>query len=434
MRILFLNPVGILGGAERALVDLLACLRTQEPALSLHLIAGTDGPLVETARGLGVEARVLALPDRLSALGDSGLREQGRAGLFRFAREVAPTPLLLARYGLDLRRAVRDAVPDLLHSNGIKTHLLSAATTGLPIPRVWHVHDFLGERPLVRRALSGLHHLASAAIANSQAVGNDARTVLRNVPVHVVPNGVDVERFSPAVGDSARTVLGNSVPTGEERSSPDMGDGAWLDALAGLPPAPPGTLRVGLVATYARWKGHDVFLEAAALLTRQAPSLPVRFYLVGAPLYRTAGSQFTDAELRERVERHGLTGRVGFVPFQPEPARVYRALDVFVHASTRREPFGLTIAEALACGRAAVISKSSGAAEALRDGEDVLAIEPGDANTLAAALRRLLEDAALRDTLGRAARHTAVRRFSRERYARDILQVYRSLVSARGHS
>ncbi|NPC72105.1 glycosyltransferase family 4 protein [Corallococcus exiguus] len=411
MRILFLNPVGILGGAERALVDLLACLRTQDPSLSLHLIAGTDGPLVETARRLGVEARVLALPDRLSALGDSGLREQGRAGLFRFAREIAPTPLLLTRYGLDLRRAVRDAAPDLLHSNGIKTHLLSAATTGLPVPRVWHVHDFLGERPLVRRALSGLHPLASAAIANSQAVGDDARTVLGKVPVHVVPNGVDVERFSPAEGD-----------------------GAHLDALAGLPSAPPGTLRVGLVATYARWKGHDIFLEAAALLTRQAPALPVRFYLVGAPLYRTAGSQFTDAELREQVERHGLTGRVGFVPFQPEPARVYRALDVFVHASTRREPFGLTIAEALACGRAAVISKSSGAAEALRDGEDVLAIEPGDANTLAAALRRLLEDEALRDTLARAARHTAVRRFSRERYARDILAVYRSLVPARGHS
>lgn len=411
MRILFLNPVGILGGAERALVDLLACLRTLEPGLSLHLLAGTDGPLVETARGLGVEARVLALPDRLSALGDSGLREQGGAALWRFTRELAPTPLLLGRYGLDLRRAVRDAAPDLLHSNGIKTHLLSAATVGLAAPRVWHVHDFLGERPLVRRALSGLHPLASAAIANSHAVGDDARAVLRNVPVHVVPNGVDVERFSPAPGD-----------------------GANLDTLAALPPAPPGTLRVGLVATYARWKGHDVFLEAAARLTREAPALPVRFYLVGAPLYRTAGSQFTEAELREQVERHGLTGRVGLVPFQPEPARVYRALDVFVHASTRREPFGLTIAEALACGRAAVVSQSSGAAEALRDGADVLAIEPGNANTLAKALRRLLEDTALRDALARAARDTAVRRFSRERYARDILAVYRSLVPARGHS
>jgi glycosyltransferase involved in cell wall biosynthesis len=409
VRILFLNPVGILGGAERALVDLLACLRTLAPALSLHLIAGTDGPLLEIARGLGVEARVLALPDRLSALGDSGLREQGLAGRWRFAREFAPAPLLAARYTLELRRAVRDVAPALIHSNGIKTHLLSAATTGLSIPRVWHVHDFLGERPLVRRALSGVGFLASAAIANSRAVGDDTRAVLTNVPVHVVPNGVDVERFAPGPGD-----------------------GAHLDALASLPAAPPGTLRVGLVATYARWKGHDVFLEAASRVMRQAPAASVRFYIVGAPLYRTAGSQFSAEELRERVEHLGLAGRVGFVPFQSDPASVYRALDVFVHASTRREPFGLTIAEALACGRPAIISSLSGAAESLRDGEDVLTLEPGNADTLAAALRRLLEDEAMRVTLSRAARHAAEHHFSRERYARDILAVYRSLVPARG--
>lgn len=414
MRIVFLNPVGILGGAERALVDLLACLRTLDPTLSLHLITGTDGPLVEQARGLGVQAQALPLPERLSALGDSGLRNQGLAGAWRFARDVAPTPLLLARHGIALRRAVRDVAPDLLHSNGIKTHLLSAATAGLAIPRVWHVHDFLGERPLVRHALAGLRPLASAAIANSRAVGDDARTVLGSVPVHVVPNGVDVERFSPGPGN-----------------------GAHMDVLAGLPPAPPGTLRVGLVATYARWKGHDVFLEAAALLTRQVPGLPVRFYLVGAPLYRTADSQLTATQLREQVERHGLTGRVGLVPFQAEPAGIYRALDVFVHASTRREPFGLTIAEALACGRAAVIAKDSGAAEALQDGEDALAIASGEPHTLAAALRRLLEDEALRTNLARAARHTAVRCFSRERYARNILAVYRQLVPSgvsQGHS
>ncbi len=55
--------------------------------------------------------------------------------------------------------------------------------------------------------------------------------MLGGVPVHVVDNGVDVARFSPGPAEGAR-----------------------LDALAGLPPAHEGTLRVGLVATYARWK------------------------------------------------------------------------------------------------------------------------------------------------------------------------------------
>lgn len=404
MRILFLNPVGVLGGAERALLDLLACLRRHEPGLSLFLLAGTAGPLLEEAQALGVDARLLPLPEPLSALGDSGLRGRGPAALWSFARGVAPTPRLLAGYLRALRREVRALRPQLIHSNGIKTHLLSPATVGLPVARVWHIHDFIGERPLVRRGLGALRPLATAAIANSRAVGDDAREVLGGVPVQVVYNGVDVERFAPGPGAGAR-----------------------LDGLAGLPPAPEGTLRVGLVATYARWKGHEVFLQAAARLGHECPTLPVRFYLVGAPLYRTPDSQYSEAELRGLVERLGLGGRVGLVPFQQEPAAVYRALDVFVHASTRREPFGLTIAEAMACGRPAILSRASGAAEQLTDGVDALTVPSGEVEALAAALRRLAEDAGLRERLGQAARRTAVERFSRERYAREVLEVYRSL-------
>lgn len=409
MRILFLNPVGVPGGAERALLDLLACLRRLEPTLSLHLLAGTEGALLEEARELGVDARLLPLPEPLSALGDSGLRGQGARALWGLAQGLAPAPGLLAGYLRELRREVRALRPQLIHSNGIKTHLLSPATVGLSVPRVWHIHDFIGERPLVRQALRGLRPLASLAIANSHAVGVDAREVLGAVPVRVVYNGVDVERFAPAPGD-----------------------GTYLDALAGLPPAPKGTLRIGLVATYARWKGQEVFLEAAARWVQQCPGLPTRFYLVGSPLYRTRDSQYSEEELRGLVGHWGLDGRVGLVPFQREPEAVYRALDVFVHASTRREPFGLTIAEALACGRPAIVSRASGAAELLTEGEDALTLPSGDAEALAGAMRQLAEDPALRERLGQAARRTAVERFSRERYAREILDVYRSLVSTGG--
>ncbi len=405
MRVLFLNPVGILGGAERALLDLMAYLKQRAPALSLHLLAGTAGPLLDEAHALGVDARLLPLPEHLSTLGDSGLRGRGPLEALRFARRLAPAPGLLADHGRALRRSVAEVAPDLLHSNGIKTHLLSAATAGLPLKRVWHIHDFLGERPLVRRALRVLSPLASAAIANSAAVGDDAKQVLFRVPVHVIYNGVDTARFSPSPSEAAR-----------------------LDTLAGLPEAPEGTLRVGLVATYARWKGQGVFIEAAAALTRLYPALPVRFFLVGAPLYRTPGSQFSEEELRRLIAARGLSDRMGLVPFQAHPAAVYQALDVFVHASTRREPFGLTIAEAMACGRPAIVSRASGAAEALTDGVDALMTTPGDVHALVDAMRALLVDPALRERLSTAARHTAVARFSRERYGSEVLALYRSLV------
>src|SRR5205085_8086358 len=138
----------------------------------------------------------------------------------------------------------------------------------------------------------------------------------------------------------------------------------------GLPRAVPGTLRVGLVATYARWKGQEVFLDAAGRLAAGRPELPVRFYVVGGPVYQTRGSQFSEGELRRLAAQRGLADRVGFVGFREDTAPVYRALDVVVHASTRPEPFGLTVVEAMACGRPVIVSRAGGAAELFTPGYD----------------------------------------------------------------
>ncbi len=168
-----------------------------------------------------------------------------------------------------------------------------------------------------------------------------------------MPNAVDTDHFAPAEHD-----------------------GAELDRLAGLEPAGPGVVRVGLVATYANWKGHDVFLDALARLPATGP--PVRGYIVGGPIYATAGSQFTRDELEQRAAANGLAGRFGFVPFQTDPADVYRMLDVAVHASTRPEPFGLTIAEAMSCGKPVVVSAAGGAAELFTPEYDGLGHTPGE--------------------------------------------------------
>jgi len=58
-----------------------------------------------------------------------------------------------------------------------------------------------------------------------------------------------------------------------------------------------------------------------------------------------------------------IENRVGFVPFQDNPADVYRALDIVVHASTKPEPFGRTIVEAMACGKPVIAAQTGGAAE-----------------------------------------------------------------------
>ena len=182
--------------------------------------------------------------------------------------------------------------------------------------------------------------------------------------------------------------------------------------LAGLSPASAGTVRVGLVATYARWKGHETFVRALAQL---AARLPIRGYIVGSPVYRSTAAQVRDEELRALAQSMGVTAHLGFVPFQSDPAAVYRALDIVVHASTSPEPFGLVVAEAMACGRAVVATTLGGVAEVAD--EDVASLHiAGDAGDLARAIWRCVNDEGTRASLGATARARAEQRFSLVRF------------------
>jgi glycosyltransferase involved in cell wall biosynthesis len=400
MRLLYLNPIGHIGGAERVLLTAIAGVKREHPAAAVCVVMLAEGPLSTAARELGAEVQVVPLADSLRELGDSQL-SGGRTTLALRALLRVPA---LGSFLRKLKRAVWSFEPDLVHSNGIKTHLLARPVVPAAVPLVWHVHDFYSQRSaagwLLRRARSRVR----AAIAISRAVEADTRAVLPGLRIDVLPNAVDTTRFSPGPGD-----------------------GADLDRRAGLPSAPAGTLLIGLVATYARWKGHLTVLEAAAKLAATSPHLPVRWFLIGGPIYHTP-AQFTEVELRKAVDSRGLSDRIGFVPFMNDPAPAYRALDVVVHASTKPEPFGLTVAEAMACGRAVVVSAAGGAAELFTDGIDALGVQPGNVDQLAAAVERLVVDPALRSNLGTAARATAVERFDVNRYGKQLLLLYRSVL------
>ena len=70
MRVLFLNPAGQMGGAERALLDVIAGVIEARPSWPVGLIVGADGPLVPRVRALGADVRVLPFPPSLARLGE----------------------------------------------------------------------------------------------------------------------------------------------------------------------------------------------------------------------------------------------------------------------------------------------------------------------------------------------------------------------------
>lgn len=399
MKVLFISPSAGLGGAERCLLDCIEALNQQASTAS-EVLALSDGPLLEKARALGAKTQVIPAPRELALLGESGSStESGGAALRLFS--AVPS---LVEFTRGLRGAIASATPDVVHTNGMKAHLLGGLLAPKRARLVVHLHDFVAARRASRWLIPALQRVRPGAVfmANSQAVARDFAAIAPHADVRTVYNVVDTEYFC------------------EGLSEPN-----WIASLANLGRPDPQTASFGLVATYARWKGHGLFIAAAGIVKKARPDVPLRFYIVGGAIYETLGSQVNPAELVERARAAGLEGDFGLVPFQDDIARVYRSLDVVAHASTQPEPFGRTIIEAMASGRPVLVARAGGALELFQEGVNALGYEAGNAGMLAEAMMRTL-DAHFRARLGADARHHAVAAFGRSRLITELLRVYTS--------
>ncbi len=401
LKILFLSPTGKLGGAEASLLHIMAGIREIEPSWTLCLAAADDGPLLDRVRSLGVETMLVPFPPAVACCGDAGAggpagKQIGRIALMR---SLLAAGVSSRAYVKRLRRVIQATRPDVVHASGFKMHLFGVWSQPRRTPLIWHIHDYVGPRPIMRRLLRRYAKRPALALASSKSLMDEANSFCDGqVKIRAVGYGIDLDCFSP------------------------LGDKADLDALSGLPPASAETVRVGLIATLARWKGHAVFLRALSLLPA---GLPIRAYIVGDALYKTKGSQFRLDELRQMAVQMGVSHMVGFTGFLDEQASAMRALDVVVHASTEPEPFGLVIVEGMACGRAVIASHSGGATEIVEPGKNALSHPPGDASALAERIRELAMNPGLRAELGKAGRVSAVKYFGRARMATDLIAIYK---------
>ena len=398
LRVMFLSVSDQLGGSEVALLDMITGLRRLRPAWAVQLMLPGRGPLLARAEAAGADCVVVPMPWAFSRAGEYA-GGGGVTAKIGFSLRLAVAALSTPGYLRRVRRALAAQPPAILHTNGFKAHLVGARVArGSRL--LWHMHEYVGDRGLSRRLLVRLLPAVSVIVANSASVAADVRAVLAPAaPVHVLHNAVDLAAFRPD------------------------GEVEDLDRRAGVAAAPAGVVRIGLVAAFARWKGHDVFLRAFAALPRD---LPVLGYIIGEPIYATAGSQHSIAELKARAAALGVADRVVLTGYL-RAAPAMRALDVVVHASTRPEPFGLAIAEAMACGRAVVTSGNGGAAELIEPDVDALTHEPGDSDGLARVLERLVREPLLRQRLGEAAQAAARVRFDPDRMASGLIAIYEGL-------
>ena len=246
-------------------------------------------------------------------------------------------------------------------------------------------------RAMMRRVLRGAAHVVAGG---GYPAGEALRVAGTDLPVTLIPPGVDGHRFRPL----------------------DAGRRAEARVAAGLPAH--GRLVLGLSRLVPR-KGFDVLIGAATLLAPGRPDLVVAI----------AGTGRDRARLARRAAASRAPVRfLGAVPDDHLPHLV-AAADVFaVPCRTRwcgleQEGFGMVFLEAAACGVPQVAGRSGGASEAVADGETGAVVDrPGDPAAVAAALAPLLDDADLRRRQGSAARRRVEREFDWDRLAATLDQ------------
>jgi glycosyltransferase involved in cell wall biosynthesis len=147
-----------------------------------------------------------------------------------------------------------------------------------------------------------------------------------------------------------------------------------------------------------------------------------------------AGSESNDylAHLRHLVMQAGLDDRVSFLGHVPaeEMPQLLRQFDVLLLPSLWPEPFSRMLLEGMATGLAVVATNTGGTVEILKDGENGLLCNPGDADDLAQKVVRLGNDRVLLRRLALAGQKTVMERFTRGKMI-DEFEAYLQQVVAR---
>ena len=355
-----------MGGQERVALDLATGQASEgHRVITVSLAPPPDGPLAAEFQAKGLE--IATLPKR------SG-------------RDV--------RLMVELGQLFRARNADVVHTHNPQPLLfsaLAARATGAAL-----VHTKHGVNPDTRRRLAmrrAAGRLVGAFVAVSEPTAEVARAERECPPdrLHVVPNGIDLDRFGrdPDARAAVRAELG----------------------------IPAGAFVVGTVGRLFSEKGH------AYLIRSLEPMLGERVHLI------IAGEGPEKQNLTEQVRALAQPGSVHLTGNRRDVPRLLAALDAFVLTSVR-EGLPLVIPEAMAAGLPVVATAVGGIPQVVAEGETGFLVEYGDEEALRARLAALDGDRQLAGRFGDTGRERALARYSSRRMVADYLDLYRRATGA----
>jgi glycosyltransferase involved in cell wall biosynthesis len=382
MRVCFISHTAARNGAELALLELLQGLHRL--GVQCLVFVPKKGPLLEELDRLNIEWRVVSYPWWWKLRGKSLPRR-----LFRTLHGLTAA----ARIAIVLRRWRCDVVV----TNTVAVAAGAFAAWLARKPHVWHLHESayrdaritfdLGNR-LAARLVDGL---SAGIVAVSSAVASDYSRYIERDRMRVVYQSVTLHAEI------------------EEALDRNPGNTCFQCCMVG---------------SIQPWKGQDEAIKALSELAGR--SVDAHLLIVG-----DENTLFT-ASLNEQVRDYGLEQRVTFTGYVKEPMRFIRIADVTLLCSVW-EAFGRVIVETMLAGKPVIATANSGGtAELIEDGKTGLLYERGNYTELADKIQYLYENPEVRSKLGQAGHASVIGRFTQERYASEMLDLFAE-VQAKGN-
>jgi glycosyltransferase involved in cell wall biosynthesis len=341
------------GGAESQLIEMLRYLnRSQfEPSLILLTPDGTE--------------RVEGMVDHIYCIKP-------------LSRKISPLRSIVR-----IASALRESEPTILHAL-----LPEPCILGFAAAKLCRIPILVGSRLSLADCYRPNHSwpvvsadrfattVSTHMIGNSRAIADELATLDMASPskISVIYNGIDTERFNPAISPSLRANFGWSL----------------------------SNIVFGCVANFFGYKRQIDLVAAAQQIVAEFPQ--ARFLLLGE-------DRGTMAEVKQEIARRGLNDFFAIIPGRPDPENVYSAIDVYVCTSDT-EGFSNVILEAMACGKPVIATKVGGNPEAVLDGHTGIIVPARSPESIVGAANRLLQSQELRLSMGISGRKRIEQQFS----------------------
>lgn len=358
----------------------------------VRVVLPHEGPLVPALREKGV---FVTIQRNLPVI--ERQRAQSFIGILSLLSNI-----LFSMYSL--LRILTQFRPHLVHTMTAVILSSGLAAKIARIPHVWHVRESFGEFGVLWRYYQRyMLWLSTKIICVSTPIAQQFEQASRK-KVQVIHNGFPVDEFSAISQDRVDLF----------RSNYGISEAECIVGVVG---------RIKFLR-----KGQEVFVKAAHLLRDKFPD--ARFLCIGSPF---PGNESHLVQLLSLIHELGLDGYVLYTGDVQDIKAAITAMDILVLPSVQPEPFGGVVVEAMALARPVVATAIGGSLEQVVDGVTGYLARPGDPESLAAGIEKLLVSAEDRLTFGEAGRRRFLQLFEFEAFYQKILQLYEHVIQMGAH-